>query len=119
MDDVREALSVLQNSRHPVDKARAEAWIIATAEDDSENILELATSDEMLKLVKRMQAYGERDDRNYPPIIGGDDYLDMAKQIADGTILQYFLQSDSIDNEGWVLYKDIRAYASAYDIWFQ
>lgn len=110
MDDVREALNVLQNSRDAVDEARAEAWIILSAEGAPENIIEL-TSDEMHTLVKRMQSYGEHDDRNYPPIIGGDDYLDMARQIASGAILQYFFQSDSIDNEGWVLFKDIRGYS--------
>ncbi len=117
MDDVREALSVLQNARNPVDRARAEAWLIATAEGDK-TIIELVEGDDLLALVKRMQAYGEHDDRNYPPMMGGDDYIEMAINIADGTILQYFLQSDSIDNEGWVLFKDIRKYAISCGNWY-
>ena len=113
MDDVREALSVLQNARNPVDKARAEAWLIATAEGGKTQV-DMVEDDKLYELVKRMQAYGERDDRNYPPMTGGDDYLEMMYQVADGSIESYFYQMDALDAEGWALYKEIRSYAIAH-----
>ncbi len=110
MDDVREAIHAIQHATKPIDKARAEAWLIATAEGGKTQI-DMVEDDKLHGLVARMQDYGMKNDFNFPTMADGDDYIEMMYQVADGSIENYFYQFDDLDAEGWALYKDIRAYS--------